>query len=92
MSFAISALALALLRTRSERRPRTARPRLGIRIRDGIWGLLRRSRVFKITLAVIVVANLAAGGTFEVALPALAHAGYGAAGYGALIARSASAR
>jgi MFS family permease len=32
------------------------------------------------------VANLAYGGTFEVALPALAHAKFGAGGYGALIA------
>jgi hypothetical protein len=40
----------------------------------GIWELLRTSRVFQITLAVIVVADLAFGGTFEVALPALARA------------------
>ena len=51
-----------------------------------MWSLLRTSRVLQITLVVIVVANLAAGGTFEVALPALAHARFGATGYGALIA------
>ena len=33
-----------------------------------------------------IAANLAFGGTFEVALPALAHARFGAGGYGALIA------
>jgi len=33
-----------------------------------------------------VVANFAFAGTFEVALPALAHARFGAGGYGALIA------
>lgn len=37
-------------------------------------------------MLVAVVANLVAAGTFEVALPALAHARFGAAGYGALIA------
>ena len=33
-----------------------------------------------------MVANLVFGGTFEVALPSLAHMSFGAAGYGALIA------
>ena len=85
-SFAVSALALALLRTR----PRAAGPAPeglgGQQDAPTVWSLLRTSRVLQITLVVIVVANLAAGGTFEVALPALAHARYGAAGYGALIA------
>lgn len=85
VSFAISALALALLRTRSGTAEATAEPSDSAPA-TGIWELLRTSRVFQITLAVIVVANLAFGGTFEVALPALAHANYGAAGYGALIA------
>ena len=86
VSFAISALALALLRTRSgPAEEATAEPSDSAHA-TGIWELLRSSRVFQITLAVIVVANLAFGGTFEVALPALAHANYGAAGYGALIA------
>jgi len=86
VSFAISALALALLRTRSgPAEEATAEPSDSAPA-TGIWELLRTSRVFQITLAVIVVANLAFGGTFEVALPALAHANYGAAGYGALIA------
>lgn len=33
-----------------------------------------------------MVANLTSGGTFEVALPALAHLRFGATGYGAIIA------
>ena len=35
---------------------------------------------------VVIAANLAGGGMGEVALPSLAHAKYGAAGYGALLA------
>jgi hypothetical protein len=37
-------------------------------------------------LVVVIAANLAGGGEGEVALPSLAHARYGAAGYGALLA------
>jgi len=51
-----------------------------------VWALLRRSRLLQTIVAVCVAANLASGGTFEVALPALAHERFGAAGYGALIA------
>ncbi len=50
------------------------------------WQLLRRSRLLRIILAVAVAANVTAGGTFEVAMPALAHAKYGASGYGTLLA------
>jgi predicted MFS family arabinose efflux permease len=85
-SFAISAVALALIRTRPQEAgdettgPADAEPA------PGVWSLLRTSRLLQITLVVIVVANLTAGGTFEVALPALAHERFGAAGYGAMIA------
>jgi MFS family permease len=48
--------------------------------------LLLHSRLLQIMVAVCVVANLTFGGTFEVALPDLAHARFGAAGYGALLA------
>jgi MFS family permease len=85
-SFAISALALALLRTRPRPAGEAAEESGGQQDAPSVWSLLRTSRVLQIMLVVIVVANLAAGGTFEVALPALAHAHYGAAGYGALIA------
>jgi MFS family permease len=53
---------------------------------QGVWSLLRQSRLLKVVVVVVIAANLAFGGTFEVALPALAHARFGAGGYGALIA------
>jgi predicted MFS family arabinose efflux permease len=53
---------------------------------DSLWGLLRRSPVLQIILVVSVTANLAITGTTEVALPALAHARFGADGYGAVLA------
>lgn len=49
------------------------------------WQLLRRSRLLRIILAVAIAANVTAGGTFEVAMPALAHARYGASGFGTLL-------
>jgi len=52
----------------------------------GVLTLLRRSRTFQVIVVVVIAANLANGGMGEVALPALAHATYGAAGYGALLA------
>ncbi len=50
------------------------------------WRLLRRTRGLQVMLFVSVLANFVISGAFEVALPALAHARFGAAGYGALIA------
>jgi hypothetical protein len=52
----------------------------------GVLALLRRSRVLQVLLVVVIAANLANGGMGEIAMPALAHAHYGAAGYGALLA------
>ncbi len=52
----------------------------------GVLALLRRSRTLQVLLVIVVVANLAGGGMGDVALPALAHARFGAAGYGALLA------
>jgi MFS family permease len=52
----------------------------------GLWALLRRERILQVILVMAVMANLAGAGTFAVALPALAHAEFGAGGYGALIA------
>ena len=52
----------------------------------GVLALLRRSRELQVILVVVIAANLASGGMGEVALPALAHARFGAAGYGALLA------
>ena len=51
----------------------------------GVLALLRRSRALQVILVVVVTANLASGGMSDVALPALAHAKYGAGGYGALL-------
>ncbi len=53
---------------------------------SSVWSLLRQSRLLQIIVGVCIVANLSSGGTFEVALPDLAHKLYAAAGYGALVA------
>jgi len=53
---------------------------------NGVLALLRRSRALQVILVVAVAANLTSGGMGDVALPALAHARFGAAGYGALLA------
>jgi MFS family permease len=45
-----------------------------------------RWRPMQVVLIVVVAANLAGGGMGEVALPSLAHAKFGAGGYGALLA------
>ncbi len=52
----------------------------------GVLALLRGSRALQVLLVIVVVANLTSGGMGDVALPALAHARFGAAGYGALLA------
>ncbi len=52
----------------------------------GVLALLRKSRALQVILVVVIAANLASGGMSDVALPSLAHARFGAAGYGALLA------
>jgi len=52
----------------------------------GVLALLKRSRELQVILVVVIAANLASGGMSDVALPSLAHARFGAAGYGALLA------
>ena len=42
--------------------------------------------MLQVILVVVIAANLASGGMSDVALPSLAHARFGAAGYGALLA------
>ena len=88
VSFAVSALTLALI-------PRgaaagTVSDVAGSRADSdggqGVLALLKRSRVLQVLLVVVIAANLAGGGEGEVALPSLAHARFGAAGYGALLA------
>lgn len=54
--------------------------------KTSVWQVLRRGRVLQTILMIAVLANFVIAGAFEVALPALAHARYGAGGYGALIA------
>jgi MFS family permease len=56
-----------------------------------VWALLRQSRVLQIILVVVLSANFALVGTTEVALPALAHARFGADGYGAVLTCVAAA-
>ncbi len=51
-----------------------------------IWRFFLRARVLQAIVIISVLANLVISGAFEVALPALAHASFGPAGYGALIA------
>jgi MFS family permease len=53
---------------------------------QGVLAFLKRSRVLQVLLVVVIAANLAGGGEGEVALPSLAHARFGPAGYGALLA------
>jgi MFS family permease len=49
------------------------------------WVLLRQARLLQLILAVSLTANFALIGTTEVALPSLAHARFGADGYGAVL-------
>ena len=51
-----------------------------------VLALLKTSRTLRVILVVVIAANLASGGMSDVALPSLAHASFGAAGYGALLA------
>ena len=52
----------------------------------GVLALLKRSRALQVILVVVVAANLVGGGVDGIALPSLAHARFGAAGFGALLA------
>ncbi|HET9973623.1 MAG TPA: MFS transporter [Streptosporangiaceae bacterium] len=83
-SFGISALTLWLIPRSPVSRTETGEPTPAPA--GGVLALLRSSRVLQVLLVVVIAANLAGGGMGEVALPALAHAHYGAAGYGALLA------
>jgi MFS family permease len=52
----------------------------------GVLAYIRGSRAMQVILVTAVVMNMANGGMNEVALPALAHARWGAGAYGALLA------
>ena len=73
---------LAGQRTMVRRRSWTARPQPDVR---SVWTLLRQERFLRIALVVSVAANFALIGTFEVTLPALAHARYGAYGFSVVL-------
>jgi MFS family permease len=97
-SFAVSALTLAFIsRRRTEPKPAAAAGAAAAPATNGtssssgpskltVQELLRRSRAMQVFIMVTIVANLAGGGLVGVALPSLAHARFGAAGYGALLA------
>jgi MFS transporter len=53
---------------------------------QGVLSYIRQSRAIQVIMVVAIAANLTSGGMSEVALPALAHAHWGAGGYGALLA------
>jgi hypothetical protein len=52
----------------------------------GMLAYIRKSRAMQVILLTAIIMNMANGGMIEVALPALAHARWGAGGYGALLA------
>ena len=101
-SFAVSALTLALIPrgaaagTIADQAAEAEQPAdadgadaagaSGASASGGVLALLKTSRVLQVLLLVVIAANLAGGGMSDVALPSLAHATFGAAGYGALLA------
>jgi MFS family permease len=91
-SFAVSALTLALIPrkaaagTMSAGEDGTAGADAADDGGQGVLAFLKKSRALQVILVVVIAANLAGGGLDGVALPSLAHATFGAAGYGALLA------
>jgi predicted MFS family arabinose efflux permease len=96
-SFAISAIALAMMRGRrsevSPAEPAAASGQTAAETQESaadqpvtFWRLLLHARFLQVILVIAVLANFAIASTIEVALPALAHLRFGATGYGTLIA------
>jgi hypothetical protein len=87
-SFVVSALTLAFIPARAARGTVSEVAEASADGDEGqsVLAFLKRSRVLQVLLVVVIAANLAGGGEGEVALPALAHARFGAVGYGALLA------
>jgi hypothetical protein len=101
-SFAVSAVSLALIPRRAEagsmaastaeaadstaEQAGTGPDGLAPAPPPGLLAYIRQSRAIQVIMVVAIAANLANGGLGEVALPALAHAHWGAGGYGALLA------
>jgi MFS family permease len=86
-TFAVSALTLLLIRLKPAATPGEPDPAGGQRP-GGKPGLLRllREPVLQNLMVIAVIANLVLDGAFDVAMPDLAHARFGAGGYGALLA------
>ena len=91
-SFGVSALTLLLIPRQATSGSVTAEAAMAVpeasgpTDKGGVLALLKRSRELQVILVVVIAANLASGGMSDVALPSLAHARFGAAGYGALLA------
>ncbi len=87
-SYAVSAISLAMIRdvTDPGERPAADAASHAAPERITVWTLLARERVLQLILAVLVGANFAVTACFEVALPVLSHARFGADGYGAIMA------
>ena len=96
-SFAVSAVTLALLRlsrataaaqasAKHTQTDTVSRPADAAEAAPGLWQFVRRERLLKLLMLVTLVANFGTAGTLEVATPTLAHARWGASGYGALLA------
>lgn len=85
-SFGISALTLAFIRPRATAAELAEETEPSEPGTQKVIDYLRRTRAMQVIIVVVIAANLAGGGMSEVALPSLAHAKYGAAGYGALLA------
>jgi len=85
-SFLVSATCLSLIGRASIRRAQPQAGETTPTVAGNVWTLLRQTRVLRVVLVVSVTANFALTGTIEVALPALAHARYGADGFGAALA------
>jgi MFS family permease len=96
-SFAVSAVTLAFIRlSRAAAAPAAAAESAGkgseapsvgeATAAPSLWQFVRQDHVLKLLMLITLVANFGTAGTFEVAMPALAHARWGAGGYGALLA------
>jgi MFS family permease len=87
VSFAVSAVSLALIPRRAGAGSMTGSPAEAEPAgqQQSVLAFLRQSRALQVIIVVVIAANLTSGGMGEVALPALAHAHWGAGGYGALL-------
>jgi MFS family permease len=91
-SFAVSALTLALIPTHAVPGSFAAAdplPEEAGSPRGSVLSILRETRAVQVILVTILVANFGISGMEAVAIPALAHAKWGAVGFGLLLACSA---